>query len=99
MGRDEYSLGLSKLCVCPSPCKRRLVSAIRWTLLVDALLSATASLLTVLPWPVWNQAMGREAWPVGFVVPEIALRLVPLPVCLVVEGHGRHHGGAAVAQF
>ena len=25
--------------------------------------------------------MGTEAWPVGMVVPEIALWLVPLPVC------------------
>jgi acetyl esterase/lipase len=49
-------------------------------LLVDALSSATASLLTVFPWPVWTPAMG-EAWPVGLVVPEIALWLAPLPVC------------------
>jgi acetyl esterase/lipase len=55
------------------------VSAVRWSLLVDALLSATASLLTVFPWPVWTPAMG-EAWPVGMVLPEIALWLVPLPV-------------------
>ena len=64
----------------PSPCKRRLVSAIRWSLLVDALVSVSAALLTILPWPVWTSAMGR-AWPVGMVVPEIALWLVPLPVC------------------
>lgn len=57
------------------------MSAVRWSLLVDALLAATASLLTVFPWPVWTQAMGTEAWPVGMVVPEIALWLVPLPVC------------------
>src|SRR6478735_8787930 len=65
----------------PSPWKRRLVSAIRWSLLVDALVLASAGLLTVFPWPVWTQAMGTEAWPVGFVVPEIALWLVPLPIC------------------
>ena len=64
----------------PSPWKRRLVSAIRWSLLVDALVSASAGLLTIVPWPVWTPAMGG-AWPVGMVVPEIALWLVPLPVC------------------
>jgi acetyl esterase/lipase len=63
----------------PSPFKRRLVTAIRWSLLVDACMSAAAALLTVFPWPVWTEAMGR-AWPVGMVVPEIALWLVPLPV-------------------
>ncbi len=63
----------------PSPFKRRLVTAIRWSLLVDACMSASAALLTVFPWPVWTEAMGR-AWPVGMVVPEIALWLVPLPV-------------------
>jgi acetyl esterase/lipase len=68
----------------PSPCKRRVVTAIRWSLLVDALLSAAAALLTVFPWPVWTPAMGEEAWPVGMVVPEIALWLVPLPVCFAV---------------
>src|SRR5438094_426499 len=64
----------------PSPWKRRLVAAIRWSLLVDALVSASAALLTIVPWPVWTPAMGG-AWPVGMVVPEIALWLVPLPVC------------------
>jgi hypothetical protein len=64
----------------PSPWKRRLVTAIRWSLLVDALVSASAALLTIVPWPVWTPAMGG-AWPVGMVVPEIALWLVPLPVC------------------
>src|ERR1041385_7893021 len=68
----------------PSPFKRPVVTAIRWSLLVEALLSASAALLTVFPWPVWTQAMGTEAWPVGFVVPEIALWLVPLPVCFAV---------------
>jgi acetyl esterase/lipase len=56
------------------------VSVIRWSLLVDALVLASAGLLTVFPWPVWTQAMGTEAWSVGMVVPEIALWLVPLPV-------------------
>src|SRR5712671_4291742 len=64
----------------PSLWKQRLVTAIRWSLLVDGLALASAGLLTVFPWPVWTQAMGTEAWPVGFVVPEIALWLVPLPV-------------------
>src|SRR5438477_2940745 len=64
----------------PSPWKRRLVAAIRWSLLVDALVSVSAGLLTIVPWPVWTPAMGG-AWPVGMVVPEIALWLVPLPVC------------------
>lgn len=64
----------------PSAWKPLLVSAARWSLLVDALLSAMASLLTVFPWPVWTQAMG-QAWPVGMVLPEIALWLVPLPIC------------------
>jgi acetyl esterase/lipase len=77
----------------PSPRRRRLVSAIRWSLLVDALVLASAGLLTVVPWPVWTQEMGTEAWPVGFVVPEIALWLVPLPVCFAVAalwlGRGR----------
>src|SRR5687767_9847478 len=61
------------------PWKERLVSAIRWSLLVDALVLASAGLLTIVPWPVWTQAMG-QAWPVGMVVPEIALWLVPLPI-------------------
>ena len=65
----------------PSPWKRWLVTAVRWSLLVDALVSASAALLTIFPWPVWTPAMGAEAWPVGMVVPEIALWLVPLPVC------------------
>ena len=77
----------------PSPWKRRLVSAVRWSLLVDALALASAGLLTIVPWPVWTQAMGTEAWPVGFVVPEIALWLVPLPVCFAAAalwlGRGR----------
>ena len=64
----------------PSLWKRQLVSAVRWSLLVDALVLALAALLTAFPWPVWTVAMG-EAWPVGMVVPEIALWLVPLPVC------------------
>src|SRR5688572_10510931 len=64
----------------PSPWKRWLVTAVRWSLLVDALAFASAALLTVFPWPVWTVAMG-EAWPVGMVVPEIALWLVPVPVC------------------
>jgi acetyl esterase/lipase len=76
-----------------SPWKRRLVGAIRWSMLVDALVLASAALLTVVPWPVWTQAMGTEAWPVGFVVPEIALWLVPLPVCFAAAalwlGRGR----------
>ncbi len=67
--------------MCPSPWKQRLVTTIRWSLLVDALVSALAALLlTVVPWPVLTPAMGAETWPVGFVVPEIALWLVPLPV-------------------
>jgi acetyl esterase/lipase len=63
-----------------SPCKLWFVGAIRWSLLVDALIFASGALLTVLPWPVWTEAMGR-AWPAGMVVPEIALWLVPLAVC------------------
>jgi hypothetical protein len=63
-----------------SPCKRRVVTAIRWSLLVDALVLVSAALLTISPWPVWKSAMGR-AWPVGIMVPEISLWLVPLPVC------------------
>lgn len=65
----------------PSRWKRRLASAARWSLLVDALVLTAAALLTVFPWPVWTQTMGTEAWPVGMVVPEIALWLVPLPLC------------------
>jgi acetyl esterase/lipase len=78
----------------PSPRKRRLESVIRWSLLVDALVSASAALLTVFPWPVWTQAMGTEAWPVGMVVPEIALWLVPLPVCFAAAAlwFGRRRG-------
>jgi acetyl esterase/lipase len=76
----------------PSPWKRRLVSAVRWSLLVDALALASAALLTTFPWPVWTPAMG-QAWPVGMVVPEIALWLVPLPVCFAAAalwlGRGR----------
>src|SRR4051812_49714209 len=81
----------------PSPFKRRLVSAIRWSLLVDALVVASAGLLTVFPWPVWTRAMGEEAWSVGMVVPESALWLVPLPVgfaaAAVWLGRRRGRGG------
>jgi acetyl esterase/lipase len=63
----------------PPSFKRRLVTAIRWSLLIDAGVFALAALLTIFPWPVWTEAMGG-AWPVGMVVPEIALWLVPLPV-------------------
>lgn len=77
----------------PWPWKRRLASGVRWMLLIDALAVASAGLLTIFPWPVWTQAMGTEAWPVGFVVPEIALWLVPLPVCVAAAalwlGRGR----------
>jgi hypothetical protein len=79
----------------PSPWKRRLESAVRWSLLVDALVLASAALLTTFPWPVWTQAMGTEAWPVGMVLPEIALWLVPLPICFAAaalwlgRGNGR----------
>ena len=77
----------------PSPWKRRLVAAIRWSLLVDALALASAALLTTFPWPVWTVAMGR-AWPVGMVVPEIALWLVPLSVCFAAAALwlGRRRG-------
>jgi acetyl esterase/lipase len=80
-----------------SPWKRRLVSTVRWSLLVDAVVLASAALLTVVPWPVWTQAMGTEAWPVGMVVPEIALWLVPLPVGFAAAalwlGRGRRGRG------
>ncbi len=87
----------------PSPWKRRLVTTVRWSLLVDALVSALAALLTTFPWPVWTQAMGTEAWPVGVVVPEIALWLVPLPVCFAAAAlwlglrRGRWLTGVTVA--
>jgi acetyl esterase/lipase len=82
----------------PSPWKRRLVSAVRWSLLVDALVLASAGLLTTFPWPVWTQAMGTEAWPAGFVVPEIALWLVPLPVCFAAAALwlGRGHSSRCI---
>lgn len=78
----------------PSPWKRRLLNVARWWLLVNALALTSAALLTTFPWPVWTQAMGTEAWPVGFVVPEIALWLVPLPVCLAAAALwlGRRRG-------
>ncbi len=66
-------------------------------------MSALAALLTTFPWPVWTQAMGTEAWPVGFVVPEIALWLVPLPVCFAAAAlwlgrrRGRWLAGVTVA--
>src|SRR5207344_2012717 len=87
------TLGAIKSQMRPSTWKPQLVSAARWSLLVDALLSATASLLTVFPWPVWTQAMG-QAWPVGMVLPEIALWLVPLPVCFAAAALwlGRRRG-------
>jgi acetyl esterase/lipase len=77
-----------------SPWKQRLVTASRWSLLIDALALASAGLLTVFPWPVWAQAMGTEAWPVGMVVPEIALWLVPLPICFAASALllGRRRG-------
>jgi acetyl esterase/lipase len=68
----------------PSPFKRRLVTAIRWSLLIGGLVSASAGLLTVFPWPVLTPEMGAETWPVGFVAAEIALWLVPLPVCFAI---------------
>ena len=37
--------------------------------------------------------MGTEAWPVGFVVPEIALWLVPLPVCFAAAALWLGRGG------
>ncbi len=76
-----------------SSAKRRLVSAIRWSLLVDAFVLVSAALLTSLPWPVWTSAMG-QMWQVGFVVSEIALWLVPLPVCFAAAALwlGRRNG-------
>src|SRR4051794_12815736 len=94
----DADVGAAMLRVGPSRWKRRLVSVVRWSLLVDALVFASAGLLTILPWPVWTPAMGR-AWPVGMVVPEIALWLVPLPVCFAAaalwlgRGRGRRRGG------
>jgi hypothetical protein len=87
-------VGAAMAPVRTSPWKRRLVSAVRWSLLVDALAFASAALLTTFPWPVWTPAMGR-AWPVGMVVPEIALWLVPLPVCFAAAALwlGRRRGG------
>jgi acetyl esterase/lipase len=64
----------------PSTFKRRLVTAIRWSLLIGAGVSASAGLLTVFAWPVLTPEMGAETWPVGFVVAEIALWLVPIPI-------------------
>ena len=59
------------------------MSAVRWSLLVDALAFASAALLTVVPWRVWTQAMGTEAWPVGMGVPE----QTPLPSgCRLASG-------------
>src|SRR4051812_15796898 len=77
----------------PSPWKRWLSSAARWSLLVDALALVSAGLLTVFPWPVWTQAMGTEAWSVGMVVPEIALWLVPLPICFAAGSLWLGRGG------
>jgi hypothetical protein len=69
------------------------VSVIRWSLLVDAMVLGSAGLLTIVPWPVVTPEMGAETWPVGFVVPEIALWLAPLPVCFAAAalwlGRGR----------
>ena len=79
--------------MCPSPWKRRLVTAIRWSLLVDAVVSASAALLTTFPWPVWTPAMG-QAWPVGMVLPEIALWLAPLPVCFAAAALWLGRAGA-----
>ncbi|HEY2859916.1 MAG TPA: alpha/beta hydrolase [Terracidiphilus sp.] len=72
--------------------------AIRWSLLVAAVIFASVALLTVFPWPVWTLAMGNEAWPVGMVVPEIALWLVPLPICFAAAAlwlgrRNRRRGG------
>ena len=76
-----------------APVKLWLVTAIRWSLLVDALAIASAGLLTVFPWPAWTQAMGVEGWPVGMVVPEIALWLVPLPFCFAAAALWLGRGG------
>src|SRR4051794_20666627 len=64
----------------PSPWKRRIVSVIRWSMLVDGLVFASAVLLTTFRWRDWTPGMWR-AWPAGMVLPEIALWLVPLPIC------------------
>ena len=83
------------MCMCASSCERSVVTAVRWSLLVNALAMASAAPLTTFPWPVWTQAMGTEAWTVGMVVPEIALWLVPLPVCFAAAALwlGRGRGG------
>jgi acetyl esterase/lipase len=75
------------------PWKHWLVWCVRSSLLIDAMIFALVGLLTTLPWPVWTEAMG-DAWPVGMVVPEIALWLAPLPIgfaigAFLLRRHGR----------
>jgi len=60
--------------------KRWLPAAIRWSLLIDAIVASLFALLTAFKWPVWMHWMG-PLWPVGMVVPEISLWLAPLPLC------------------
>jgi acetyl esterase/lipase len=60
--------------------RRWLVFAIRWSLLIDAIVAMLLALLTTFKWPVWTHWMG-QIWPVGMVVPEISLWLAPLPLC------------------
>jgi acetyl esterase/lipase len=60
--------------------KSWLTTVIRWSLLIDAIVASLFSLLTALKCPVWLP------WVVGMVVPECALWLAFLPVCIAAGG-------------
>src|SRR4051812_34087592 len=57
-----------------------LTTAIRWSLLIDAIVASLFALLTAFKCPVWLH------WAVGMVVPECALWFTLLPVCIATGG-------------
>jgi len=59
---------------------RKLVVGIRWYLFINAFVVALFSLLTAFKLPASLPA-AVEYWWVGMVIPEVALWLVPLPLC------------------
>ena len=58
--------------------RNSLKAAIRWSFLIDGIVIAPLSLLTVFKIPACIP------WQFGLVVPEIALWLAPLPVCFAL---------------
>src|SRR3982751_4041324 len=71
--------------------KRWLIAAVRWSLLVDAILAALLALLTVFKCPVWLP------WPVGLVVTEGAMWFALLPLGFGVVAWFLRRGHRVVA--